>query len=196
MKKKRNGFMLAELIITSTIIIATMAALYASFNRVLSLYKTKNNYYYVDGVYATKLLIDEILKDDFNTFLNNNLNDKRNIYLIENNVCNLNLTGNIQEKCNAIKELYKVKNMIFAEYNKCNLDKEKCTTQDSQTNSTTNAAAEDTTTLNIDNNQLFKEYIDYVIKYYNIESSENNYNYIVLTEIEEGQNYYSNLRIR
>lgn len=195
MKKKRNGFMLAELIITSTIVVSAMISLYASFNKIYSLYKTKNNYYYVDGVYATKELTDSIIKDNFNAFINNKLSSERNTYLIKDNTCGIET--NLQEKCKAIQKLYHVKNMIFAEYNKCNLDKEKCTTQDSETNTITNATEGDDKTLNIENNQPFKEYIDYVIDYYDIESESNEYNYIVLTEIEEdGQTYYSNLRIR
>ena len=45
-------------------------------------------------------------------------------------------------------------------------------------------------------NETFKEYIDYVIKYYGIKENDD-YNYIVLTEIEIGnkQYNYSNLRI-
>ena len=195
MKKKRNGFMLAELIITSTIVVSAMISLYASFNKIYSLYKTKNNYYYVDGVYATKELTDSIIKDNFNTFINNKLSSERNTYLIKDNTCETET--NLQEKCKAIQELYHVKNMIFAEYNKCNLDKEKCTTQDSQAANPTNVGEGDNTLLKIENNQPFKEYIDYVIDYYDIESESNEYNYIVLTEIEEdGQTYYSNLRIR
>ena len=195
MKKKRNGFMLAELIITSTIVVSAMISLYASFNKIYSLYKTKNNYYYVDGVYATKELTDSIIKDNFNAFINNKLSSERNTYLIKDNTCEIET--NLQEKCKAIQKLYHVKNMIFAEYNKCNLDREKCTTQDSETNTITNATEGDDKTLNIENNQPFKEYIDYVIDYYDIESESNEYNYIVLTEIEEdGQTYYSNLRIR
>lgn len=195
MKKKRNGFMLAELIITSTIVVSAMISLYASFNKIYSLYKTKNNYYYVDGVYATKELTDSIIKDNFNAFINNKLSSERNTYLIKDNTCKIET--NLQEKCKAIQKLYHVKNMIFAEYNKCNLDREKCTTQDSETNTITNATEGDDKTLNIENNQPFKEYIDYVIDYYDIESESNEYNYIVLTEIEEdGQTYYSNLRIR
>jgi hypothetical protein len=46
-------------------------------------------------------------------------------------------------------------------------------------------------------NQTFKEYVDYVIKYYDIKNTKEDYNYIYLTEIKNGDNYYyANLRMR
>ena len=61
MKKKRSkGFMLVELIVTSTIIVATMIGLYASFTKIYTIYQTKNNYYHIDGIYATKEMTKNI----------------------------------------------------------------------------------------------------------------------------------------
>ena len=192
MKKKRNGFMLAELIITSTIVVTSMIALYSSFNRIYSLYKAKNNYYYVDGVYATKEIANTIVQNDFNKFIIKNFDAERNMFLIKDGECKVDAT--MHQKCEAIKKLYNIKNMVFAEYNKCNLNIQKCTTIDN--NNRTEQQINDTKALKV-TNQTFKDYVDYVIDYYNIEDENNEYNYVILTEIEEkGQLYYSNLRIR
>ena len=46
-------------------------------------------------------------------------------------------------------------------------------------------------------NKTFYDYIDYLITYYNLENVTDEYNYIVLTEIKEGEKYYyANLRMR
>lgn len=192
MKKNRKGFMLAELIITSTIVVTSMVALYASFNRIYSLYKAKNNYYYVDGVYATKELANTIVQNDFNKFIIKNFDTERNMFLIKDGECKVDTA--MQQKCEAIKKLYNIKNMVFSEYNKCNLNIQKCTTIDN--NNRTEQQINDAKALKV-KNQTFKDYIDYIIDYYNIEDENNEYNYVILTEIEEkGQLYYSNLRIR
>ena len=47
-----------------------------------------------------------------------------------------------------------------------------------------------------DNASNFNDYIDYVITYYGITKNEE-YNYIILTEMQTGDNnYYANLRMR
>ena len=208
MKKKRNGFMLAELIITSTVVITALVALYATFNKIYSQYKEKNNYYDIDGIYATKEMIKTLMDNNFNTFINENLHDKKNIYIIEkyknevnnneeenennqtNTKCYLeNQNSEITQKCTAIKDTYNIKQMIFAEYNSCNLNYKRCNEDNAEITNEGN--------LKVDN-QTLKDYIDYIIDYYDIESTENQYNYIVITEREDenGKLYYSNLRIR
>ena len=187
-KKNQKGFMLVELIITSTIVVAAMVTLYTNFNKVYSLYKTKNNYYNVDGVYATKEMTKNLLNNDFNKFINEPSPDNTTQeykYIIKKNQCNLksqdinNLTLEEVKKleiCLQIQELYGVKNMIFTEYSK-----------------------EKISSIKDDNNlnETFKEYIEYVINYYDITDSEKEFSYIILTEIGgNGSYYYSNLRIR
>ncbi len=198
MKKKKNGFMLAELIVTATVVIAAMVGLYAGYNNVYTLYKKRNNYYNIDGIYATKEMINHYMKNDLNKIINNNLgenitsgtessNTKYYFYIIKDNQC--------QDKeditCKTIQKLYNIENMIFSEYDKCilNPNKYKCSSNTKQ----------NIVPLDI-SNETFKEYIDYVINYYNIEDN-NEYSYIVLTEINNNEDneeniYYSNLRIR
>ena len=178
MKKNNQGFMLAELIITSTVIVTALVGLYASYNKVYSLYQTKNNYYNIDGVYATKEMINGLLKtegnneDNLNSVLNK-LQENNYIFIIQtsNQETKCNITNNI---CSTIKNLYEINNMILVEYDENVLQELKNQTI----------------------NKTFKEYIDYIIGYYGIKDNED-YSYIVLTEIKMKDNEYnySNLRI-
>lgn len=182
-KKNQQGFMLVELIITSTIVVASMVALYASFNKIYSVYKTKNTYYSIDGVYAIKEMTKHLIDKNFNEFVidtdsttNTNPEEENTTpkvhykYIVKDGNCQAT-----SEVCEAIKNLYNVKNMIFTEYDK-NVIKEE---------------------LNSGLNETFLEYLDYVVNYYDISDGETAYSYIIFAETEEGKtNYYSNLRIR
>lgn len=188
MKKNNKGFMLVEVIVTSTVIITAIIGLYSSFNRLYTKYSTKNNYYDIDSKYATKIMVDQLMQNNFNQFINAIFNTSENQWIIKNGRCTSS-TGNlnIPEICSSIQSLYYVKNMIITEYDKENLLALKARL----------------------GNQTFKEYIDYIINYYDITNSNlsgaenttsgNQYAYIVITETEEdGGNdvHYSNIRIR
>lgn len=189
MKKNKNGFMLAELIITSTVVVVSMIGLYSSFSRIYSKYKVKNSYYSVDGIYATKAMTDYLLDHNFNDFINTSLESGHIRYLIKDGSCMLENEDGI---CESILELYHINNMIFSEYDECILQPLKC--KNSTGNSGAAITVDDAFVLD---NETFREYIDYVINYYDIHSSQNQYSYIILTEIEENNTvYYSNVRIR
>ena len=190
MKKKRNGFMLAELIITSTVVITAMVGLYASFNKIYNTYKEKNNYYNIDGFYATKTMINYLMEEKIFYEIPMYLKQEHIVPLICSNeqveptpeeeaISNIqinceNNNSKIKEYADVIKDFYHVKNMIFAEYDKKVLLEE----------------------IN-PQNESFKDYIKYVVNYYNLTDEKTEYNYIVLTEIEENEKtYYANLRIR
>ena len=167
--KNRKGFMLAELIVTATVVIATIAGLYASYNRIYNLYKERNNYYDVDGIYATNEIIKYYMERNINEIINENMEldsqeAKHFFYMIKDNICqdsdSKTAVGNGEldrTVCQAIQTAYNVKNMIFTEYDKCTLKPSECT------NTETNTEFE------IKNN-TFKDYIEYVIKQYNIKS--------------------------
>ena len=173
MLKNNKGFMLIEVIVTSTIVLTSMIALYISFNKLYNNYNVKNSYYNLDVTYATKKIIDSMINEkSINKLLNNNINDYK--YIIKENQC-----IKIEEKyltfnCETIKEFYKVDNMILLKYNLDSFN-------------------------NLLNNNLtvtFKDYIEYVKKMYDISNSEE-YNYIILTEVKQNKKYYySNLKLR
>ena len=64
MKKNNKGFMLVEVIITSTVVITTLVAFYTNFEKLYKKYNENNNYHDIDGLYATKEVINYFIKDD------------------------------------------------------------------------------------------------------------------------------------
>ena len=178
--------MLAEVIVTSTIVVTTMILLYTTFNRLYNNYKTKNTYFNLDATYATKEMIDELLETRYiNTFIANNISGSQYANIIDSNgECNSTFMplspgmGNqaVYDTCTSIKDLYDIKTMILVEYDEGSFDILK---QD------------------ITLNQTFADYIEYLKKYNNIDETKEEYTYIVLTETKvNGKNYYGSLRIR
>ena len=73
MKKINNkGFMLAEVVIVSTVMVTTLVGLYSGFSNTYKAYEVKMKYYDVDVIYALKnlenILIDNML---LNGYINN-----------------------------------------------------------------------------------------------------------------------------
>lgn len=207
MVKNNKGFMLVEVIITSTVILTAMVGLYSSFNRLYHLYNTKSYYYSIDGVYATKEMLNDLMKKDFssnyedredtneknfNYFLNDIFyNAGTNKFLIQNKTCNNKIDGDF---CQSLRNLYQVQNMILLEYDKCSF------VFDEAHNTNYDCKLPSNKFLEI-KNQTFKEYIDYIVSYYDLTNTNNaeidKYSYIILTEIYDGEDYYySNLRVR
>ena len=176
MIKNNRGFMLIEVIITSTVVLTGMVLLFSTFNSLYSKYKSRENYHDIDTFYATKEMIDYFMENDFTDFINQNLYEKESIFLIENGHC---MDGS-NTFCNKLQELYGIENMIFTTYDKQNLENLK-------TGKDTNGAS-----IGIKiQNETFKDYIDYVINYYNIQNEninatnserKNEYTYFFLTE--------------
>ena len=176
MKKNNKGFMLVEVIVTSTIIVTAMIGFYSSFNKIYKNYKEKENYYNIDAIYATKEIIKELMNntsEDNNMakFLNNIFSSRVYESLITNGTCQNEISI-----CSNIADFYKVNNMIIVEYDKKSIQK----------------YLEENPNLH----QTFKDYIDYVINYYDVTPNEE-IGYLFLTEIKDGDNYYyANLRVR
>lgn len=176
MNKNNKGFMLVEVIVTSVVIATAMISLYSTFNRLYTSYNRNISYHNIDGLYATKTTINYLLNNNFNNFINDTFGGsvttlgKQYKIIIDTNNCFE--TNGI---CNKIKQIYNVNQMIISEYNVSVLEKIK--------------------EENI--NQTFKEYIDYLIGYYDLTVSTDKYKYIVLTEIKDnnGDYYYANLGI-
>ena len=182
MKKNNKGFMLVEVIVTSTVVVTAMIALYASFSRLYNNYRVKTSYYHLDSVYATKGMIESMLENNdsnnINTFISKTFHNQDYEYLIKKNNCN----PSISSVCPSIQELYKVENMIFIEYDE-NILKNFKDQKDAEGKYLIN--------------ETLRDYIDYLITYYNIKKANEDYNYIVITEIKDENNYYyANLRMR
>lgn len=181
MKKNNKGFMLGEVIITATVIISTMVGLYASFQKIYANYNMKSNYCSLDGAYATKEMINHflysgtMLKTNPNKFISDTFQNQHFTFFIKDSQCQESDIFN-DDTCSNIQSTYQVTNMILLEYDKTTLD---------------NEVKQEPI------NQTFKDYIDYVIGYYDITSTNTKYSYLILTEINaDGNYYYSNLRLR
>mgnify|MGYP004563302127 CR=1 FL=1 len=180
MFKNNKGFMLVEVIITSTVILTGMILFYSSFNSLFSKYKEREVYHDIDAFYATKQMINTLLENNLNKFLNTHDN-LETIDLIENGTCKESENNYINKNnfCTTLKELYQVKNMMFTYYDENVLENKRKSL----------------------NNETFKDYIDYIINYYNIKEANigtntNSYTYLVITEIENnGKNYYASIPI-
>lgn len=169
MKKNNKGFMLAEAVVSGTVIITSMIILYSTFNNLYAKYKEKNNYYNIDAIYATEEMIDYLMNYNFEEFINEKIGGNKYYVLIDESTC---YDG---EVCEKLRDLYNVNKMIIAEYDKSRLES-------------------DVQSLSI--NQSFKDYIDYVISYYGVSNYDTKYSYIVLTETKDQNDYnYANLGI-
>ncbi len=204
--------MLVEVIVTSTVIVTTMVVLFAGFNSLLAKYEARNEYHSIDAIYASKKTIDYLQKVNLNSFINQSLYTRENIYLIKDHSCQMieeicsveefcedgkKMVSILEENfCAALVDLYHVETMIFTTYDKQNLTDLRDGTKDEYGHDVILPVTTET----------MKEYLDYVIGYYNIQNEnidaldgerKNEYNYMILTEIKDGENYsYASLAIR
>lgn len=190
--KNSKGFMLAEVIITSTVIITALIGLYTTFNKIYNKYNIRNSYYDIDGVYAIKGMINHLIKDNK---LNNILSDKdtgtfnsNQIYLIKNGKCNNFSTSSNSytislyndNYCKSLQNLYKINNLIVMDYDK------KLLIDESNGNNLKDSV----------NNQTFKDYIEYISNYYTFEKDKYSYLFIIEYKNDKNEFNYSSLEVR
>ena len=235
MKKNRKGFMLVEVVITSTVVLTALVFFYTQFDKLYIKYNERNNYHDVDGLYATKEVINYMITNtnhnlEFNSYVTHVFNNGHYGYIIKNKAVDLTIgcvrdedlgdddqgyaecmsvQNDVKRDINknsiaTVMNMYNIRNMVITEYDKCYLDKSLCVNKDSNSESSNESKLDKSPGLKeaVDN-ETFKDYIDYVIGYYNIEesnidSADNVYNFIVLTEVEgiDGNVHYSNVRLR
>lgn len=164
--------MLAEAIITSTIVLTTLVGLYANFMKIYKVYRVRETYYDIDGVYAIKNAIDAMIDDGSlagTLVLNTNCNP-----IINNDKCAV--SNNNNNYCSFLKDTYSIKNMYVVKYDKYSIAELK----------------------NQVLNQTFKDYLNYIEKYYNFNMDDDNkYSYLFVVEYQKNQKYYySSLGVR
>lgn len=167
--------MLAEAIITSTIVLTTLVGLYANFMKLYNVYKIRDTYYDIDGVYAIKNAIDAMIDDG--SLAKTLVLDNGNYKLIINNNNNIcTVSNNNNNYCNFLKDTYSIKNMYVVKYDKDSIAELK----------------------NQMLNQTFKDYLNYIEKYYNFNMDDDNkYSYLFVVEYQKNQKYYySSLGVR
>ena len=115
MKKNNKGFMLAELVIVSAVVIGTMVALYTGFNKASINYKERSKYYSIDCLYAGQT-IKNLLIDEFK--LTDLLNNTEN-YIDINEYCkSVGESSAFNQYCQAVYKRYNIDKMYLVKYNK------------------------------------------------------------------------------
>ena len=173
MKKNNKGFMLAEVVVTSTLLLTIMVSLFFTFNKIYVRYERLTKYKNIDGFYA----IDNFLEYIFNTTSNDNINKilekkgtNKYIYIINNEICQIANTT----YCNKLKKTYNITNLLLINEVKDDIDNLDKTTY----------------------NKTFIEYFDYLKKYYPFDEYAAN-SYLVVAEYKLNNNYYySSLELR
>ena len=112
MKKNNKGFMLAEIVVTSTILLVIMVSLFFTFNKIYSRYNAVTAYKNIDGMYALDNFMEYIFNEREDDNINNIISKVTEDYLfiIENSECN-NIINN--DYCTSIKEGYNIVNLII-----------------------------------------------------------------------------------
>ena len=84
MIKNKKGFMLAEVVIVSAILITTLVALYAGFAKVFKAYDERANYYHTNSLYALRNVQDFFVDNMTLNSLIKNINDTNSVLYFKN----------------------------------------------------------------------------------------------------------------
>lgn len=170
-----KGFMMAEVIIVSTVILSTLVGLYTIFNKMYIVYTERSYYYNVDCVYVGKSIYEYLVSSSqFVSILNSdNFNNNNNYNLITKENDSYKCNGLEDTICQGLGNTYKIKNAIIFPYNKDVLS-------------------------SYSNNSSFdvrlKDYLDYLSTSLNF---DDDFSYIIIVELENGDyQYLGNYRIR
>lgn len=170
MKLNKKGFMLAEIVIVSAVIIVTIMALYKVFADTYNAFEIRDTYYDAKTVYALKNFENFLIDDLDNSYLNK---DFENYIEFNKNENDKTYKGQF---INNFFDTYNISSLYIVKYNNLNLN--------------ISSALEDSFVKKIDSD--FQDYIDFYIN--NTENLEyDNYNYILVALTNDGK--YSSLRI-
>ena len=161
MKLNNKGFMLAEVIISASVIIVTLVSLYAGFARVYKAYEIRSTYYDADSVYALKTISDYFIDEMvFNSYISGINNTNRYVEFKEIGTP----SNKIDAFINKMIENYSFKRFYLTRYDMEYLNSVKSISSD------------------------LKEYIDFLDSDKVIDNS--NYKYIFISETKDGRFSY------
>lgn len=120
MIRNNKGFMLAEVVIVSAILITTLTSLYAGFARVYKAYEERSSFFDIDSIYALKNIEDTLIDNmEFNNIIKtidaNNYVYYNNEELISDNYINSYLKS--------IMTNYNIEYFYITEYSMYAIDK-------------------------------------------------------------------------
>lgn len=113
MKMNNKGFMMAEVVVVSAVVLVTLTSLYASYNKIYSLYSTRLNYNDVQTLYKLVYYRDCLIKKNkMSSAKNNSSSGPVNITV---GAIYLNSSDIICERC--------TENIFFINNDKANINK-------------------------------------------------------------------------
>lgn len=124
-KNNKKGFMLAETIVISVVVLGALIFIYTQFMTVNKSYQNSFHYNTVDKLYATKNIVEYIKTDGLYLLMSSltdeyiDITDCSSAYFVEGNYCE-NLLHNLHAKTvlftkEDITDLKKVSNLPFSE---------------------------------------------------------------------------------
>lgn len=156
-KLNNKGFMLVEVVITSSVIAATLVGLFITLNKVSSSYEKRNRYYDLDAqqlaIEASRYIDIDNLNGKSNGFLYNLLKDNKN-YVSFKRFASSEYNGNTNIYCCKYDS---ASLLSLKDFNKNN---------------------------NLGTSASFSEYIDYLSNTINFD--DKTYSYIIIVEIQKG----------
>lgn len=167
MIKNSKGFMLAEVVITSTIVMTAMIGLYATFTKIYNIYNIRTTYCNIDGVYASKKIADYLITTDTNN-INTLLSNANDGYS--------ELDTDSDETFKGLKNAYNIQNAYVVKFTSSSIDNLK-----------------KSTTLSI--KETFKDYLEYLNNYYKLPLTDDG-SFLVIVEYGSEDNLqYSNIKV-
>ena len=164
MIKNNKGFMLAEVVIVSAILITTLVSLYVGFARVYKAYEERSSFFDTDSIYALKSIEDTLIDDMVFNELVKRIDSNNYIYFSNSSIAIDN--DYIKEYIKKIMENYNIEYFYLTKYDSNSLN----------------------TIINLDNdNIVFNDFLSYLNK--NLDFTEE-YNYIFVSKTIDGRFAY------
>ena len=163
MIKNNKGFMLAEVVIVSAVLITTLVSLYAGFAKVYKAYEERSSFFDTDSIYALKSIEDTLIDEGLFNNIINEINTSNYVsYLAENLTDDSYINSYLKE----LLGNYNIEYFYITKYDNASL----------------------TTIIESDaNNIVFNDFLTYLQK--NL-TFDNNYNYIFLSKTKDGRFAY------
>jgi len=118
MKLNKKGFMLAEVVVVSVVLISTIVGTYAGFNKAYSGYKERSNYDNIDALYAAKDIKDYLIENYKINNLINTTDQIKDITSCQTFAC----TEEEKKMYENIKTLNDISKIYFSKYDISNIN--------------------------------------------------------------------------
>ena len=163
MIKNNKGFMLAEVVIVSAVLITTLVSLYAGFAKVYKAYEERSSFFDTDSIYALKSIEDTLIDEGLFNNIINEINTSNYVSYLAKNLTDDSYINSY------LKELlgnYNIEYFYITKYDNASL---------------TTIIESDT------DNIVFNDFLTYLQKNLNF---DDNYNYIFVSKTKDGRFAY------